>query len=441
MVGSEFLGSLVSSQKAGSHRGIASVCSAHRVVLEAAFVQARHDGLPVLIESTVNQVNQFGGYTGMTPAAFRDFASAEADRAGCPRELVILGGDHLGPYPWRSTESAAAMRASRDLVAECVSAGYGKIHLDASMPLGGDPQDGRGCIDPALAAEREAELAAAAEAAFVELHRIDPRAVPPAYVIGTEVPVPGGVVRAGDPVGVTSVNDFNETVALCADAFRRRGMEEAWSRVCAVVAQPGVEFGDQSVHAYDRSASRALCAAARAMPGIVLEGHSTDYQTTRHLRELVEDGVAILKVGPALTFALRECLFSLERIEEDLLRGEAKASLSNLSGCLEEAMLAQPAHWRGYYTGSEADLWRGRRYGFSDRCRYYWSVPSVSAAVDRLMQNLRTRKIPLPLISQHMPLHYAAVREGRLAAAAEAFLVESVRTELGRYSAATRGGP
>ena len=139
----------------------------------------------------------------------------------------------------------------------------------------------------------------------------------------------------------------------------RRGLESAWTRVCAIVAQPGVEFGDQNVHAYDRAGATALCGAAREIPGIVLEGHSTDYQTTHHLRQLVEDGVGILKVGPALTFALRECLFSLELIEQELMTDESPERLSNLSACLEEAMLAYPAHWSGYYSGTEAEMWRG----------------------------------------------------------------------------------
>ena len=52
---------------------------------------------------------------------------------------------------------------------------------------------------------------------------------------------------------------------------------------------------------------------------MVFEAHSTDYQTAGALRALVEDRWAILKVGPALTFALREALFALSAIEEELI--------------------------------------------------------------------------------------------------------------------------
>jgi tagatose-1,6-bisphosphate aldolase non-catalytic subunit AgaZ/GatZ len=59
---SHLLDEIVRSQKRQEARGIASICSAHPWVLKAAM---QGDGL-LLIESTCNQVNQFGGYTGMT---------------------------------------------------------------------------------------------------------------------------------------------------------------------------------------------------------------------------------------------------------------------------------------------------------------------------------------------------------------------------------------
>lgn len=38
---------------------------------------------------------------------------------------------------------------------------------------------------------------------------------------------------------------------------------------------------------------------------LVFEAHSTDYQTKEAYKQLVHDHFAILKVGPALTFAMR----------------------------------------------------------------------------------------------------------------------------------------
>ena len=59
--------------RASGLRGIPSICSAHPVVIEAAMRHAARLGLPVLIEATCNQVNQDGGYTGMTPDLFVAF--------------------------------------------------------------------------------------------------------------------------------------------------------------------------------------------------------------------------------------------------------------------------------------------------------------------------------------------------------------------------------
>jgi D-tagatose-1,6-bisphosphate aldolase subunit GatZ/KbaZ len=442
-----FFRELVASQKNGRARGICSVCSAHRIVLEAAFAQGLRDGLPVLIESTVNQVNQFGGYTGMVPTTWADFVGKAADEMQFPQDRLILGGDHLGPYPWRSEHADAAMKKAGDLVTACVHAGFTKIHVDASMPLGGDRVDAQGALDPRLVAEREAVLAGASEEAFKE-RRGGQADASPVYVIGTEVPAPGGISSKEETapreeaalLPLTRVEDLIESVSFCRKAFHDRGLEEAWTRVCAVVAQPGVEYGDQEVRAYDRVRAAPLCAASRALPGMVLEGHSTDYQSMRHLGQLVEDGVAILKVGPALTFALRECLFSLELMERELLNGIAGAEGSDLSGALERAMVADPVHWKDYYVGSESRKARARKYSYSDRSRYYWNIPAVNAAVDRLISNLRGAAVPGTLLSQFLPLHYQAVRENRLGTDPRELLRESVRLVLELYSNAARQG-
>jgi D-tagatose-1,6-bisphosphate aldolase subunit GatZ/KbaZ len=398
-------------------------------------LQGVRDGQPVLVESTVNQVNQFGGYTGMTPADFKVLVEAAALSSGLPEERIILGADHLGPYPWRAEAAADAMAKSAALAAASVRAGYEKIHLDASMPLGGDPLTPGGGLDPRTAAEREAELAAAAEAAFAERRAADSRASPPVYVIGTEVPPPGGILSSDQAVPVTRVEDFLETVELCREAFQARGIGEAWSRVSAVVAQPGVEYGDQEVHEYDPRKAARLCAAARGSPGVVIEGHSTDYQRPSALRQMVEDGVAILKVGPALTFALRECLFSLEQIEREL---GARVS-SGLAQALEKAMVDDPTHWKAYYSGTAEQMRLARRFSLSDRCRYYWSVPGVHEAVSRLLSNLAAADVPPALLSQFLPIHYRRIREGALSRDPQTILRESVRLVLEDYSAAARG--
>jgi D-tagatose-1,6-bisphosphate aldolase subunit GatZ/KbaZ len=432
-----FFRDLVDRQKRRIAAGIASICSAHQYVWEAAFLQGAADGLPVLIESTANQVNQFGGYTGMTPERFRFVVAERARAKGFPLEKLMFGGDHLGPYPWRSDPADAAMEKARGLVAACVRAGYSKLHLDTSMPLGGDLRNGREGLDPRSAARRQALLAETAEKTFSA--RDSAADEPPVYVIGTEVPAPGGTLSQEENATVTLAEDVRQTVSLCEEAFHERRLDEAWSRVCAVVAQPGVEYGDQTVLEYSRSRAFPLCEAVRMMPGIVLEGHSTDYQRPFRLRELVEDGVAILKVGPALTHAMRECLFALESIEKALLSETAESRLSNLAETLESAMVSQPSHWQGYHKGDARQKRLARMYSFSDRSRYYWTVPDVVKSVERLLANLRSVTIPLPILSQFLPREYISLRDGSIGSDPEDLLRESVRQVLADYSAATRG--
>jgi D-tagatose-1,6-bisphosphate aldolase subunit GatZ/KbaZ len=210
------------------------------------------------------------------------------------------------------------MPRALELVRGYVLAGFSKIHIDTSMRLADDDPSAR--LPDETIARRGAELCAAAEDAFAVFRTAYPGAPAPVYVIGSEVPIPGGAMENEETVAVTKPEDCKATLEAFQAAFTRRGLKDAWDRVIALVVQPGVEFADESVVEYDRAAARDLTASLDAWPGLVFEGHSTDYQSKERLREMVEDGIAILKVGPALTFALREGLFALERIEAELGR-------------------------------------------------------------------------------------------------------------------------
>lgn len=124
--------------KADHSTGICSVCSSNGFVIEAAIQRARELGQPVLLESTSNQVNQYGGYTGMMPEQFGSYVNSIAVKAGIDPKNVILGGDHLGPNPWKDEPAISAMEKAKTLIRDCVLAGYSKIHIDTSMKLGSD---------------------------------------------------------------------------------------------------------------------------------------------------------------------------------------------------------------------------------------------------------------------------------------------------------------
>ena len=254
-------------------------------------------------------------------------------------------------------------------------------------------------------------------------------------------PAPPAAAPAEEAAAVTPVREFEQTVASCRREFEAGGLGEAWQRVLAVVVQPGVEFGEHAVYPYERARAGKLIGAARRHPGLLLEAHSTDYQRPELLRQLVEDRFAILKVGPALTFALRECLFALESMEKELLGGSYRARLSQLELFLEKAMSDNPSSWQSYHTGSAQEVHLARKYSFSDRSRYYWQVPMVRGAVELLLENMRRVEIPLTLISQFLPRHYRDIREGRLNADPEELIEASIRMVLRDYSAAATGFP
>ena len=412
-----YLDEMILAQKRGEARGIYSICSAHPVVLEAAMRFAREDE-SLLIESTCNQVNQFGGYTGMKPVDFVRFVHDIADKVGFDKERLILGGDHLGPLPWSNEPAQAAMEKAIALVRDYVHAGYTKIHLDASMACADDRNFSLDVI-----ASRTVELAKVAEENGGEKLR---------YVVGSEVPAAGGTHAGDEGLVVTSPASAGETLDVMKQAFRESDAEAAWGRVIALVVQPGVEFGDQSIHVYQRAEAKELKRFIESVPGIVFEAHSTDYQTSDALKQLVEDHFAILKVGPALTFSLREAVFALAMMESEL----GFAHPSNIREELENAMLANPTSWQKHYRGNEAELKFARQFSFSDRIRYYWDDPKVREAFKRLVGNFGERSIPISLLSQHMPKQYSRIRSGSLRNHVHDLMMDAVQTILYDYSAA-----
>ena len=348
---------MMDKRRQGIRCGIPSYCSANELVIEIALRRAKERSIPVLIEATANQVNQFGGYTGMKPADFYQMVLKMAKDIDLPENMMILAGDHLGPLTWQKQLYKAAMKGYEELKAE------------------------------------------------------KPDAMRPVFVIGSEVPIPGGATEAEDTLAVTSPDAFRDTVSTYQRVWTEEGVGDGMKDVIAVVVQPGVEFGDEQVFDYDPAAAVDLCAALKEFPDICFEGHSTDYQTATDLYNMVTDGIAILKVGPALTYGLREALFSLSMMEKELVPEEKRA---NFIETLDAVMLASPANWEKHYHGDEKHLAQCRKYSYSDRARYYIGQPEVVTAMNKLFDNLREYPIPMNMLHQYMPISYAKIREGKL---------------------------
>jgi D-tagatose-bisphosphate aldolase class II non-catalytic subunit len=376
------LRAIVADNRAGLARGLPSWCTAHGRTLLAILSRHRDGDDPILIEATCNQVNQHGGYTGMTPAGFRTFVEGLARQAGVDAGRIILGGDHLGPNPWKGRPAAQAMTEARAMVRAYVEAGFDKIHLDASMACADDR-----ALSEGVMADRAAELCAVAESARGTREIV--------YIVGTEVPIPGGETETLDGLAVTRPEAAARTLDLHRAAFAKRGVGAAMDRVIGLVVQPGVDMGNAQVFAFDRAKAAALSAAVRDLPGVLYEAHSTDFQTGTALAELVACHFGILKVGPSLTFAFREAVVAMAAIEERL----NLAGRSDILAVLAAAMDENPGHWRGYVAADALEP-IARLYGLSDRIRYYWPEPAVETALQRLLANIDTARIPPGLISQ-----------------------------------------
>ncbi|MBL1435375.1 MAG: class II D-tagatose-bisphosphate aldolase, non-catalytic subunit [Rhodobacteraceae bacterium] len=366
----DLLRQTIKANRSGQLAALPSVCSAHPMVLEASMGLASALGRPLIVEATSNQVNQFGGYTGMRPADFVTFVKGIAAVSNFATANLVFGGDHLGPQVWRAALAGEAMAKAETLVADYVRAGFTKIHLDCSEGCQGEPAQ----VDDATSANRAAKLAAICEKTAADPTKLS-------YMVGTEVPPPGGAHGDGETVTPTAPAAAEATLKAHFDAFDKAGIPEAKTRIVALVVQPGVEFSPTEVHHLPTGGNAALRAMLDPYPGLCFEAHSTDYQHPSAYPALAEMGFAIHKVGPALTHAYRQALYAL-----DTARADLAPDSPHLPDVMERLMLANPAHWQSHYHGDAVVQQKLRHTGLADRIRYYWAQPDAIEAVEALMK-------------------------------------------------------
>ncbi|WP_108815538.1 class II D-tagatose-bisphosphate aldolase non-catalytic subunit [Loktanella sp. Alg231-35] len=357
---SSVLRDIIQRNRAGAAVAIPSVCSAQPDVLRASLGLAQRLGRQVVIEATSNQVNQDGGYTGMTPRGFIDFVHGIADSAAVDRDLIIFGGDHLGPQAWRSHDVGHAMDKAETMLRDYVAAGFGKIHLDCSEGCAGEPAQ----LGDAQTAMRSAQLARICTEVADDL----------LFVVGTEVPPPGGA-RADEEGDIPPTDPAAARATLDA---HDQAFGDMAPLIGGLVVQPGVEFSPTAVHHMPLDRDPGLIDSIADRPGVCLEAHSTDYQNPAVFPRLAELGFAFQKVGPALTFAYREALYGLDQLRDPL---------GGLQSAMEAVMLADPSKWQNHYEGSDAALYQQRHFGLADRIRYYWPTVEAQSAVTDLLSS------------------------------------------------------
>ncbi len=425
-----------SEQKEGNTIGITSICSANRFVIESSLRHAKKQDTFVLIEATSNQVDQYGGYIGMTPDQFRDYVHDIATTLKFPADKIILGGDHLGPNVWQNESSESAMKKAEEQIATYVKAGFRKIHLDTSFSLGDDDKIQGKQLTPEISTKRAARLCKISERTYTDNYTNNDK---PVYVIGTEVPIPGGALDDEETISNTCVGDLERTIELTKESFYSECLEDAWERVIDVVVQPGVEFSDNKVFPYVRANNQEIIKKIESYERLNFEAHSTDYQSKQALTKMVEDHFSILKVGPWLTFALREALFALASIEDELQKYSNSITPSNFRRIVEDEMIQNPKYWINHYHGTEAEIGIARLFSYSDRIRYYWSNKNINSALNVLLNNLDNTYIPESLVSQYLPIEYSELKENKIENNSESFINSKISRVLSIYQSATRG--
>ena len=116
--------------------------------------------------------------------------------------------------------------------------------------------------------------------------------------------------------------------------------------------------------------------------------------------------------------------------------GTVSASIAKLRTVVLARMAAEPKNWRKYYHAIAAALTLQLQYSLSDRVRYYWPDPEISAAQERLFATLRETPPQLALVSQYLPLAYAAVRSGQATLDPAELVIAHVGAALDAYHGA-----
>ncbi|MDO6591903.1 tagatose-6-phosphate kinase [Loktanella sp. D2R18] len=409
----------VAKNRATGDFAFTSVCSAHPDVIAACLRLAKERDVPVIIEATSNQVNQFGGYTGMNPADFIAFALGIAKDTGVDPERIIFGGDHLGPQAWRSEPPQVAMEKAREMIAAYVAAGFTKIHLDCSEGCAGEPAQ----VGDDLCAARAADLAQVAEGASTAPHTLS-------YIVGTEVPPPGGARHDDETVLPTDPADAARTISITKQAFAAAGLAHVWPRVRALVVQPGLEFAPAHVHKFDETQPDFLTPVLADEAQMSFEAHSTDYQVPSVFRDLARRHFSVMKVGPALTFAYRQAIYALAAVQAWREDGPGVPAV------MAALMADDPGYWAGHYHGDEPMQKLMCHFGYADRIRYYWAKPEAQKAVAELEAKIDTDPPADPALMQyfsHDVIERAAVLQDRGLATAKSFVHAQIELALAPY--------
>ena len=331
-------------------KSLPSFCTSNFDVLKVLMVFNKYHKLPTLIESTSNQVNQFGGYTGLEPKQFKKKIEKLCKLVKLPSRQLIIGGDHLGPLPWKNINTKSAMKNAKVLVKKCLKAKYNKIHIDTAIICKDEKNINRNIIVNRC------------EDILKSISKKDLKNI--FLVVGTEVPFAGG----GDhlkPV-ITNLESIKKEYLLYSQMFKRKKILN--KTPFALVIDPGIGFNNRKVTTSNLTGFIKKKLFSKKQ-NFYFEAHSSDYQSKENLKKLVDNNFKFLKVGPELTHIYAKSIFEMQNIEK-LIR---KKKLSNIGDTLLNEMNTNKDYWKNYYKGSKKKINFLMFNSYLDRSRYYWN--------------------------------------------------------------------
>ena len=346
-------------------KGLPSFCTSNVDVLKTIFFFCQTNKFPCLIESTSNQVNQFGGYTNKTPRMFYKNKSILSKKFNLKKNL-FLGGDHLGPLPFKNQNSNKAIINSIRLINNYLKSDFCKIHIDTSIKCKNDRE-----INQKIIFERTKKILTK-----INLKKKIKKIF---LVIGTEVPLSGSNEKG--KISITEDKQIMEEVKqfkkLLLSLYNRKVK-------FALVIEPGMRYMHHTL-TKPKFSNFKLKRNFSLKNNFVYEAHSTDYQNLKTLKNLTKNNFKFLKVGPELTFRYSRSLLFMRKIEEKFISDKK----SNFETQIVKTMLSDNKYWKDYYTAKNLKIKKRLILNSKlDRMRYYFNDKKIIRSIHILRRNI-----------------------------------------------------
>jgi len=355
----------------GVSRTLLAVCPNSLSVIKAAFRAAKRNNSPIMFAATLNQIDNDGGYTGITQFEFINMLRIEAENLNY-KGPYIAAVDHGGPWlkdiqvkeKWDLDKAMSAVKKSFE---DSISAGYDLIHVDPTV----DIHIAKGnSIDIKVVAARTVELINHCETYRKKINKPSI-----SYEVGTEE-VHGGLANE------TVFDSFIRELRL---GLKQVNLEDIWPTF--IVGKVGTDLHTTT---FDKKMASKLTEKVRPL-GSYIKGHYTDW--VENPKDYPLCGIGAANVGPEFTISEYNGLIELEDIEKIFYKQGKVAKLSNIKNTLWR-LVYQSNRWQKWLSESEQNqtfdelIDSRKEWLIQTGCRYIWQHSEAIAARSLLFNNL-----------------------------------------------------